>query len=57
MEIINRGNFRKGTTLEFFTIVYPWLHLDRTFPKALRTRESAFLDADGGAIRNHQRIK
>ena len=57
MEIINRGNFRKGTTLEFFTIVYPWLHLDRTFPKALRTRESAFLDADGGAISNRQRIK
>ena len=57
METINRGNFRKGTTLEFFTIVYAWLHLDRTFPKALRTRESAFLDADGGAISNHQRIK
>lgn len=57
MEIINRGNFRKGTTLEFFTIVYTWLHLDRTFPKALRTREFAFLDADGGAISNRQRIK
>ena len=57
MEIINRGNFRKGTTLEFFTIVYTWLHLDRTFPKTLRTRESAFLDADGGAISNRQRIK
>lgn len=57
MEIINRGNFRKGTTLEFFTIVYTWLHLDRTFPKALRTRESAFLDADDGAISNRQRIK
>lgn len=57
MEIINRGNFRKGRTHEFCTIVYTWLHLNRTFPKALRTRESAFLDADGGAIRTRQRIK